>query len=302
MHRHPLPAAFLYLLPLAFAGCESPPAVDPLTSPYPEELCEACAGWNVPHPPFQIFGNSYYVGTEGLASVLVTSPNGHVLLDGGLPDTAPLIEENVRALGFDMSDVRLILNSHAHFDHAGGIAALQRSSGARVLASPASSRVIRQGRSGPEDPQYGLLYDFPAVPSVEAFSEGDEILLGTLVFTPHTTPGHTPGGTTWSWVSCEADECLNLVFADSQTPISADGYRFSERTDLDSFESGYALLEALPCDILITPHPGASAFWQRRDSPVGLVDAEACRRYADSARGQLARRLASEVGGPEPPG
>lgn len=284
---------------LLLAGCGSTPAGDPLTEGYPEEVCSSCLDWNAPQRPFQIFGNTYYVGTEGLASVLITSHEGHVLIDGGLPNSAPLIQENIRALGFDITDVELILNSHAHFDHAGGIAALQRASGARVAASLPSASAIRRGNSGPEDPQYGGLYDFPPVATVEEFADGEPITLGTLSLTPHLTPAHTPGGTTWSWRACEAEECLDLVYADSQTPVSAEGFRFSERSDLATFEAGFAVLEGLPCDILITPHPGASSLWDRRERPEGLVDPSACQRYAASAREQLARRLAVEQGHPD---
>ena len=287
---------------LLLAGCnlspssDPPPPSDPLTQGYAEDVCSSCAGWNEPHAPFQIFGNSYYVGTEGLASILITSSAGHVLIDGGLPDSAPLIEENIGVLGFDIADVEIILNSHAHFDHSGGIAALQRASGARVVASVPSAAEIRRGSSGPEDPQYGLLFDYPPVSTLEELTFGEAITLGDLSLTPHSTPAHTSGGTTWSWRVCEAEECLNLVYADSQTPISADGYRFTDSSDLASFERGYEVLENLPCDVLITPHPSASAFWERREGPQGLVAPGACRRYAASAREMLARRLALEQG------
>ena len=107
--------------------------------------CGSCAEWNKPVAPFNIYGNTYYVGTAGLSSVLVTSPQGHVLLDGALPQSAPLIQKNIEALGFRMQDVKLILNSHAHFDHAGGIAALQKASGATVAHSAHGARVLREG-------------------------------------------------------------------------------------------------------------------------------------------------------------
>lgn len=281
---------------LILGACTPEPSGDPLTEGYPVEICPSCPTWNAPHAPFRIFGNTFYVGTEGLASLLITSPEGHVLIDGGLPDTAPLILENIRALGFDVADVKLILNSHAHSDHAGGLAALQRASGARVGAVPPSGAVIRRGRSGPEDPQHGELLDFPPVATVEEFANGETITLGSLSLTPHLTPAHTPGGTTWTWSACEAETCLNLVFADSQSPISATGYRYGERSDLASVEAGFVVLEELPCDILVTPHPGASSFWERQDSPTGFVDPSACRRYADSARRRLAERLISEQG------
>ena len=104
--------------------------------------CPACAEWNVPQRPFRLHGDTYFVGTHGLSAILITSPQGHVLIDGGLPQSAPIIRANVESLGFHMRDVKLILNSHAHYDHAGGIAELQRASGARVLASAWSAKAM----------------------------------------------------------------------------------------------------------------------------------------------------------------
>jgi metallo-beta-lactamase class B len=220
-----------------------------------------------------------------------------VLIDGGLPNSAPLILANLRALGFDITDVRVILNSHPHYDHAGGIAALQRASGARVMASAPSAAVLARGRPGPDDPQFEIHLDFPPVADVRALAEGEAVAVGAITLTPHLTPGHTPGGTTWTWRACEGGTCLDLVFADSQTPVSADGYRFTGTPAAAGFERGAALLEGLSCDILVTPHPGASSFWERRASAAGLVDRDACRRLAESARQQLARRLAAEAAG-----
>jgi metallo-beta-lactamase class B len=286
-------------LPL-LGGCGAPPPAELLTAGYPEDLCPSCPEWSVPQPPFKIFGNTYYVGTHGLASILITSSDGHVLIDGGLPNSAPLILENISELGFSIADVKLILNSHAHYDHAGGIAALQLASGARVAASQPSAPVLERGNSGPDDPQFGVLFDFHPVSDVEEFAEGEALTLGSLSLTPHITAGHTRGGTTWSWRVCEADECLNLVYADSQTPVSAAGFRFSESDTYPSavadFERGFDVLEGISCDILITPHPAASSFWERLNSPAGSpVDRDACRRYAESGRQRLARRLAAEA-------
>ncbi|MHB1329529.1 MAG: subclass B3 metallo-beta-lactamase [Gemmatimonadales bacterium] len=279
---------------LLLGGCGPAPRPSPLSEAYSAEQCPSCAEWNQSTSPFQIFGNTYYVGTKGLASVLITSPDGHILLDGGLPNSAPLIEESIRALGFDIADVKLILNSHAHFDHAGGLAALQQASGARVAALSPSAAAIRQGNSSAEDPQFGELLGFPPVTNVVELVEGDTVRVASLAVVAHSTPVHTSGGTTWTWQSCEADRCVNLVFADSQTPISADGFRFSQRADTASFEPSFVLLEELPCDILITPHPGASSLWERHASAGGLVDPSGCRRYAATARERLAQRLATE--------
>jgi metallo-beta-lactamase class B len=219
-------------------------------------------------------------------------------MDGGLPQSAPSIMASIRALGFRVQDVRLILNSHAHFDHSGGIAELQRVSGARVVASPWSARVLSRGTSDRDDPQYGVLASFAPVRDVGTIADGDTVRVGTLALVAHFTPGHTPGGTSWSWRSCEGDRCLELVYADSQTPVSADGFSFTGAVARD-FERGLAVLESLRCDLLLTPHPGASSLWERLAAREGgsasaLVDAEACRRYASGARRQLARRLADE--------
>ena len=109
--------------------------------------CASCKVWNQPQEPFKVFGNTYYVGTHGLSSILITSPSGHILIDGGLPESAEQIRDHIRALGFGIEDVKLVLNSHVHFDHAGGIAQLQRWSRARVAASPASAPVDKKAAS-----------------------------------------------------------------------------------------------------------------------------------------------------------
>jgi metallo-beta-lactamase class B len=277
------------------AACTSTPQDDRLTDAYSADDCPSCAEWNEPQSPFRIFGNTYYVGTRGLAAILITSPDGHVLIDGGLPNTAPLIQANIGELGFDMADVLLILNSHAHFDHAGGIAALQRASGARVVASGPSAEAIRKGNAVAGDPQHGQLLDFPRVTDVEEFADGGVISSGTLSLTAHITPVHSLGGTTWTWQACEEHICLNLVYADSQTPLAAEGFRYSDSPFLEEFERGIGVIERLSCDILITPHPGASNFWQRHESEEGLVDATACARYARTARERLAGRLEEET-------
>ncbi|HEX7018651.1 MAG TPA: subclass B3 metallo-beta-lactamase [Gemmatimonadaceae bacterium] len=269
----------------------------------PTAKCASCAQWNAPAAPRRLFGNTYYVGTRGLSAILLTSPAGHVLLDAGLPESAPLIMANIRALGFRVRDVKLILNSHAHFDHAGGIAAMQRASGADVAASPWSADVLRRGASIAGDPQKGEALDFPAVRRVREIHDGDTLRVGSTSVVAHFTGGHTPGGTTWTWRACEAAECLDFVYADSQTPVSAAGFEFTRDTTnsmaLYDFQRGAAVLDRLGCDVLLTPHPDASHFWERVDArdgedPSALRDPQGCRRLAATAREQLARRLASE--------
>lgn len=291
------------------AACATPdpeeaagPHLDNLTQAYPDSLCTYCTSWDEPQAPFQIYDNTYYVGSHGLSVILITSPEGHILIDGALPSTVPAILDNIRNLGFDPVDIQLILNSHAHFDHAGGIAALQHVTGARVAASPESAPVLEKGSSGPGDPQYGILLDFPAIADVEQFVPGDTLAAGGLQVVSHATAGHTPGGTSWSWVSCEnGAACKHIVYADSQTPVSADGFKYSDSetypSGISDFEQGFDTLESMACDILITTHPSASSLWERYEQgAAGLVDDQACKRYAENARRLLAERLEREAG------
>ncbi len=192
----------------------------------------------------------------------------------------------------------MILNSHAHFDHAGGLAALQAASGARVAASAESARGLATGQSEEGDPQHGHLLGYPAVPVDEVVENGQTLRVGPLAVTAYITPGHAPGGTTWTWRSCEGERCLDFVYADSQSAVSIDGFRFSDPANagvLERFEEGFAILEGLACDVVIAPHPGQAAFWQRwENGREGLVDANGCRDYVERARSQLQQRLLDE--------
>jgi metallo-beta-lactamase class B len=266
--------------------------------------CPNCITLNKGQPPFRIFGNTYYVGTHGLSSVLITSPAGHVLIDGDLPESAGLIAGNIRLLGFRIEDVKLIVNSHVHFDHAGGIADLQRRSGARVVASKWSAEVLRKGGVGRGDPQYGTLQPVAAVKNVSTFRDGESLHVGDITITPHPTPGHTPGGTSWTWKTCEGSACYYMIYADSLNPISAPGFRFTNSREypqaIEDFEKSFAFFEAAPCDVLITAHPEVSGFWdhlalrEKGVKPDPFIDSGACHKLAESAREKLRQRLESE--------
>lgn len=269
--------------------------------------CKSCEEWNVPQEPFQVYGDTYFVGSAGLVSILIVSSDGSILLDGGLPQTAPLIAANIRKLGFDLKEVRLIVNSHMHHDHAGGIAALQRASGATVAASAAGAFALEQGGPAEDDPQIGFgreHNEFPAVAGVRVVRDGETLRVGPLAITAHFTPGHTPGGTTWTWRSCEAKKCLDLVYADSLNPVSAPDFRFTGDGKypgrVESFRRSIARVEALPCDILLAPHPqlfNMKAKTKRRlKDPASnpFVDSQGCKAYAASARKNLELRIAQE--------
>ena len=266
--------------------------------------CEDCKAWNAPVKPFNIYGNTWYVGVAGLSAVLVTSEGGHILLDGALPQSAPLIAANIEALGFSMKDVKLILNSHAHWDHAGGIAALQQASGATVVASASGAKVLQSGTNGRDDPQYQAkpVVRVAKVGKVTVVKEGDVVKLGKLALTAHMTPGHTPGATTWTWKSCEDGRCLDIVYADSLNAYSSGDFTFTGRgktPDISaSFQDSIAKVAALPCDVMISVHPGMTDVLEKAAKRTSehnpFIDAGACRAYADNAGKLLAKRLASE--------
>lgn len=261
------------------------------------------ASWTTAQAPLRIFGNVYYVGARGVSTILITSADGHVLLDGPMQENVPMVVANIKALGFRVEDVKLILNSHAHFDHAGAIAELQRLSGATVAARAPSVQVLRQGRSGPDDPQYGVLPEMPAVRAVQTIAAGDTMRVGALAVTAHATAGHTAGGTTWTWRSCQEGRCLDMVYADSLGAASRPGFLFTRSAEyptvLTDFEASFSTIGALPCDILLTPHPDVSNLWPRlarRDQgdADALIDRQACTRYVESARAALQARVDRE--------
>lgn len=266
--------------------------------------CADDAGWNDPATPRRIHGDTWYVGTCGITALLVASASGHVLLDAGTEAAATQVLSNIRALGFRVEDIAYIVNSHAHHDHAGGIAALQRASGAMVVAMPDALPALRSGTSTPDDPQHGALDAFPGVRATRAIVDGGILRVGPVELTAHATPGHAPGGTSWTWRSCQAGGCVDVAFVDSLTAVSAPGYRFRDGHAhpqvVPTFRRTFDRVRSLPCDLLLTPHPQASGLWSRLGPGATrpLVDAGACRAYAQGAEQRLETRLAEEHAAP----
>lgn len=266
----------------------------------------AFAAWNDPQQPFNVYGNIWYVGTKELSAILITSPQGHVLLDGAVPESAPMIERNIRELGFRIEDVKLILNSHAHVDHAGGIAALQRASGAIVATSAHGAQVLRDGTIGRDDPQFATSKPFvyPKVTQVKAVNDGQVLKAGAISVTAYMTPGHTPGSTSWTWQSCDGAKCLDIVYADSLTAVSEGDYRFSGGkgwSDVSKlFKASIDKVGALTCDVLLTTHPSASGMMDKRAAKTAshnpFINSGACRDLASRANAALAARVATEQG------
>jgi metallo-beta-lactamase class B len=274
---------------------EQPRAPIATAGPAFAAACKDNDDWDKPAPPVRIHANTYLVGTCGISSILITGSDGHVLIDGGTEAGANLIAANIRSLGFRLTDIKYLLSSHEHFDHVGGIARLQRLTGARVIASPTAARVLATGAAGAGDPQAGMDKPFPAARVDRIVENGDTVRTRDLLLSAAATPGHTPGALTWHWVSCEAGVCRTIVYADSLTPVSRDDYRFGAHPDyVAAYRASIARVAALDCDILLTPHPSASDM-VRRLARAQMENENACRDYAASLTRQLDARLAKEA-------
>jgi len=258
--------------------------------------CGDSDDWNKPAPPVRIHANTYLVGTCGISSVLIVGTDGDVLIDGGTEQGADLIADNIRALGFRLQDVKFILNSHEHFDHVGGIARLQRLTGATVVTSAPAARVLRSGVASADDPQAGMSKPFPAGDVGRIVKDGDEVLLGNVMLTAMATPGHTPGALSWRWVSCDGGVCRTIVYADSLTPVSREDYKFSAHPEyLAAYRASIAKIADSRCEILMTPHPSASDMKERMTGKKALFDLDGCKNYAAKVGKMLDERLAKEA-------
>ena len=262
--------------------------------------CDNCDSWNIPIDAFRIHGNSWFVGTEGLSSILIETDDGLILIDGGLTQSAALIDANIRSLGFDTKDVKAILISHVHYDHVGGVAALQRLSGANVYTSPAGSSPLSNGTLAEDDPQYiaeSTRGSFPPVRKVVAVSDGAVVSVGSVDVKAVFTPGHTRGGTTWTWQSCALNTCYDIVYADSLSAVSAEGFEFGSSGVAETLVASAGIIGDLDCDIFLSPHPfffGMYVKLERRDEGNPFVNNLGCLLYADRSLEWLEQRLEAE--------
>ncbi|HMS21158.1 subclass B3 metallo-beta-lactamase [uncultured Sphingorhabdus sp.] len=292
--------AILALIGTALTGCASNSGAQSAATSKFEPIAKACEGrdgWGDPAPPAHVYGNVYMVGTCGIVSLLITTPKGHFLIDGAIAEAAPGIAENIRKLGFNPTDVRYLLNTHEHFDHSGGLAGLKRITGARMIARAEAKDALESGTVHPSDPQKGLFNPVEGVKVDQTIRDGETLKIGNQILTAIASPGHSPGGTSWRWQSCDNGNCLNIVFADSLSAVSADDYHFSDHPEyvapLRATISKIAAFEN--CDILITPHPSQSGFFERLNGDEPLIDATACSQYAAGALSRLENRLAKET-------
>ena len=278
------------------ARVERLPAPIEQAGPQWAATCGDSTDWDKPAPPVRIHANTYLVGTCGISAILITGSDGHVLIDGGTEQGAELLAANVRALGFRLRDIRYLLHSHEHLDHVGGTARLQQLTGAALVASAPARPALSTGIATPDDPQVGMHKPFPAATVDRVIADGGAVRFGNLLLTAMATPGHTPGALSWRWESCDGGVCRTMVYADSLSAISRDDYRFSDHpANVAAFRAGLARLAASRCEILLTPHPSASAMKERMTGQQPLFDPAGCRTYAAAKTRQLDERLAKEA-------
>lgn len=247
----------LFLLPLAVHAAQ--PDGGDASLCWQADWCEAAE-------PFRIADQVHYVGTKGLSAFLVTGSKGHVLIDGGLPQSAPLIAANIRKLGYRIEDVRYLLINHAHFDHAGGLAELKRLSGATLVASRADAGDLEAGRARHRPEQ-------PAMPPVRVdrlVGDGGEVRLGGIRLTARLTPGHTPGATSWLLETTDRGRPVRVIFASS---LSVAGLKLPSHPGYanaaSDFRATFAKLKAEKADIYLSFHPNQFGLAEKLGQPSG---------------------------------
>lgn len=215
---------------------------------------DAPPNWNKPIRPYRVIGNVYYVGSEGLSAWLISSSEGHVLLDSGpSPAGAKLIEANIAALGFKLSDVKILINTHAHFDHAGGLAQLKADTGAKVWASRPDEPALKKGQHfGDND---NGLTPFAPVKVDRSFGDGQKLKLGEATLVAHLTPGHTIGCTTWTTQVIDRGRPLNVTF-NCSTSVAGNVLVGNKtyKTIVADYRATFAKLAALPTDVMLPSH------------------------------------------------
>jgi metallo-beta-lactamase class B len=262
---------------------------------------------SVPDEPFAIAGDLYYVGSTGVTAFLLTGPEGHVLIDGGYPETAPLIIASIAKLGFNIKDVKVLLNSHAHFDHAGGLRELQQASGAQLWVSEGDAPILAAGGAG-DHATYGPLRflgfgRFPAPRVDHRFKDGDTVRVGPVTLTARVTAGHTPGCTSWSFPVRDGERDLLAVDICSLTLLPFMKFVEPEsypgiRTD---FARSFQTLRNLPADIFLGSHGSFFDIERKRnergnakDPAEPFIDRQGYLRFIDQAEKRFRDELADQ--------
>jgi len=259
-------------------------------------------GWKTQQAPKHIIGNIYYVGPGGVSSWLITTPEGHILIDTTFEDCVPQICTNIEKLGFKAGDIKFILNSHAHVDHAGGHAAMKQRTGAKIVVSAADAHLMETGGTDDFSPFPKDLLAYTPVKPDRIVQDGETVSLGGVTLTAHLTPGHTKGATTWT-MPLQVDGKTNQVLFFSSTSIADPTpllHNPAYPNIVADYEATFKKLKTLPCDIFLGPH--ADQFGLARklarldagDSPNPFIDPEGAQKILADAEQVFLRQLAQE--------
>ncbi|MDJ0641637.1 MAG: subclass B3 metallo-beta-lactamase [Erythrobacter sp.] len=288
------PIGAIALTACATGSAQTATGGQPLTAAEWAEGCEPWDEWDKPAPPFKIHGDTYYVGTCGIAAILVADRRGHFLIDSGTEAGAEIVLANIRSLGFDPKDIRFISHSHEHYDHVGGFAVLAEETGAQIVASPIAKEVLESGVLNEADPQFGMHDPMKPVTVARIIEDREQLDIGWKTFTAIGTPGHSPGALSWQWKSCEEKDCLSIVYADSLSPVSRDDFLFSDPPGyVAAYRTSLLRIAHAECDMLLTPHPSASQMLKRAASG-SLKGWLSCKDYAARVSERLDQRMLQE--------
>lgn len=277
------------LLLTAVAACAQAQAP---SAPLPQlKAYEVPTAWLTPIEPLRLTEHTWQIGTAGITALLVKTDEGAVLIDGGMPQAAELLLAQMQRLGVSRGELRLILHSHAHADHVGPLAAIQRATGARIVSNAESAALLARG--GSHDIHFGDGITFPAVKADRLVQDGEVVQLGRMAFTVSFTPGHTPGSMSWTWSDTRDGQPVRIAYVDS---LSAPGYQLEGNAAyprlLEAYARSFATVRTLPCELLLTPHPEQSG-WNYANAAQPLARPMSCRAYADAAEARL-RQQAEE--------
>jgi metallo-beta-lactamase class B len=276
-------------------------ALGALASSVATSYAQAPADWTEPFPPFKIAGNLYYVGSKGLANYLIATPQGHILINSDLEENVPLIKASVERLGFKFADIKILLISHAHWDHNAASDTIKKLTGAKYVVMDADVTVVESG--GKSDFQYGNLPATLYTPTKvdRVIHDGDEVKLGGAVLVAHLTPGHTKGCTTWTTKVQEQSKTYDVVIVGS--PNVNPGYRLVNNTAYPRIASDYErmfrVLKSLPCDIFLGAHGSyfdleTKYARLKKGDLTAFVDAEGYKKYVAEKEQAFKAELAKQ--------
>lgn len=276
MPRTLILAALLATASLAHAADPVLPQAEAYTTP---------DSWRQPVAPVRIADHTWHIGTAGLTALLVVTDDGAILIDGGVPQAADMLLSNMQRLGVAPDDLKLMLSTQAHGDHVGPFAAIERATGARVLASAESAWLLAHG--GSDDIHFGDGILYPPVQTDRIVRDHEVVELGGMQLTAHSMPGHTPGSTAWTWTDTRDGKPVRIAYVDS---LTAPGYQLHDNPRYPRLAGDFArtfdVVRALPCDVLITPHPDFSG-WDFADAANPNPRPTSCGAYADAAEKAL---------------